>query len=160
MVRRTRKILTGRPAIRRVGGGTRRTVVGGRNPQHIVPTFLQMLNTVKLYHWKTTSFATHKATDDLYGTLGEKIEEFVEVMLGKGEMGGRAKLLNTPVLKLTMISSNDAFKKQIEIYKKFLLDMSVGNGGVINVPANTDLLAIRDEILAALNQFLYLLTLH
>ena len=159
MGRRTRKILTGRPAIRRVGGGTRRTVVGGRNP-HIVPTFLQMLNTVKLYHWKTTSFATHKATDELYGTLGEKIDEFVEVMLGKGEMGGRAKLLNTPVLKLTMFSSNDAFKKQIEIYKKFLLDMSVGNGGGMNVPSNTDLLAIRDEILAALNQFLYLLTLH
>ena len=173
MVRRTRKnILTGRPAVwaRSAAGGPKksRTVVGGRNPlsvvggrnPHIVPTFLQMLNTVKLYHWKTTSFATHKATDELYGTLGEKIDEFVEVMLGKGEMGGRAKLLNTPVLKLTMFSSNDAFKKQIEIYKKFLIDMSVGNGGGMNVPANTDLLAIRDEILAALNKFLYLLTLH
>ena len=50
--------------------------------------------------------------------------------------------------------------EEIEIYKKFLIDMSVGNGGGMNVPANTDLLAIRDEILAALNQFLYLLTLH
>ena len=159
--------LTGKPAVwsRSAAGGTRkaRTVAGGMRSsgaQHIVPTFLQMLNTVKLYHWKTTSFATHKATDELYGTLGEKIDEFVEVMLGKGEMGGRAKLLNTPVLKLTMFSSNDAFKKQVEIYKKFLIDMSVGNGGGMNVPANTDLLAIRDEILAALNQFLYLLTLH
>jgi hypothetical protein len=172
MGRRTRKnknigFLTGKPAVwsRSAAGGTRkaRTVAGGMRSsgaQHIVPTFLQMLNTVKLYHWKTTSFATHKATDELYGTLGEKIDEFVEVMLGKGEMGGRAKLLNTPVLKLTMFSSNDAFKKQVEIYKKFLLDMSVGNGGGMNVPANTDLLAIRDEILAALNQFLYLLTLH
>ena len=166
MVKRTRKnmrLLTGRPASRKA-----RTVVGGmrssgnphRTSQHIVPTFLQMLNTVKLYHWKTTSFATHKATDELYGTLNEKIDEFVEVMLGKGEMGGRAKLLSAPVLKLTMFSSNDAFKKQVEIYKKFLIDMSVGNGGGMNVPANTDLLAIRDEILAALNQFLYLLTLH
>lgn len=159
--------LTGRPAVwsRSAAGGTRkaRAVSGGMRSsgaQHIVPTFLQMLNTVKLYHWKTTSFATHKATDELYGTLGEKIDEFVEVMLGKGEMGGRAKLLSAPVLKLTMFSSNDAFKKQVEIYKKFLLDMSVGNGGGMNVPANTDLLAIRDEILAALNQFLYLLTLH
>ena len=161
--------LTGKPAVwsRSAAGGAKtrkaRTVAGGMRSsgaQHIVPTFLQMLNTVKLYHWKTTSFATHKATDELYGTLGEKIDEFVEVMLGKGEMGGRAKLLNTPVLKLTMFSSNDAFKKQVEIYKKFLIDMSVGNGGGMNVPANTDLLAIRDEILAALNQFLYLLTLH
>ena len=80
-------------------------------------------------------------------------------MLGKGELGGR-KLLHVAVIKLGVYSNNEAFKKQIEIYKKFLLDMSVGNGGGMNVPANTDLLAIRDEILAALNQFLYLLTLH
>ena len=37
--------------------------------QHIVSMFLQMLNTVKLYHWKTTSYAQHKATDELYSKL-------------------------------------------------------------------------------------------
>ena len=45
--------------------------------QAIVPTFLHMLNTVKLYHWKTTSFSTHKATDELYGSLNDKLDEFV-----------------------------------------------------------------------------------
>jgi len=30
---------------------------------------LQMLMTVKLYHWNTLSFSTHKATDELYGSL-------------------------------------------------------------------------------------------
>ena len=30
-----------------------------------------MLNTIKLYHWKTYSYATHKATDDLYSKIGE-----------------------------------------------------------------------------------------
>ena len=28
--------------------------------------FLQMLNTIKIYHWKTTDYSTHKATDELY----------------------------------------------------------------------------------------------
>jgi hypothetical protein len=84
--------------------------------------------------------------------LNEKIDEFVEVMLGKREMGGRAKLLNVSLIKLSVYSNNDAFKKQIEMYKDFLL--------AFNESLGVDLLAIRDEILAAFNQFLYLLSLN
>ena len=109
-----------------------------------------MLNTVKLYHWKTTSFSTHKATDELYGSLNEQLDKFVEVMLGKREMGGR-KLLHVSMVKLGVYSNNEAFKKQIENYKQFLLDLDAGFG--------PDLLAIRDEILAEFNKFLYLLSL-
>jgi len=148
--KRESKILTGRPAAV-VRGGKRGEV------SMIVSTFLDMLNTVKLYHWKTKCFAAHKASDELYNTLNEKVDEFVEVMLGKDELGGRAKLLNVPDLKLTLVSNDDVFRKQIEVYKTFLLNMSMGLG---SVPANTDLLAIRDEILAALNQFLYLQSLN
>jgi DNA-binding ferritin-like protein len=118
-----------------------------------------MLNTVKLYHWKTTNFATHKATDELYSNLNEKIDTFVEVMLGKNELGGRAKLLHVNMIKLTVYSNNDAFKKQIESYKKFLLDLSDEKNG-FNTLLNVDLLALRDELLADFNQFLYLLTLN
>ena len=130
------------------GGGSGGS--GKRASSSLVNTFLEMLNTVKIYHWKTLSFATHKATDELYGTLNEKIDDFVEVLLGKSELGGRTKFLNVPTLKLTMTSTNEAFKKQMEAYKKFLLTMPSELG--------PDLLAIRDEILAALNKFLYLLT--
>ena len=164
----TRKnILTGRRPTRKMKGGRKRAMSAkhgsakygsaknGSAPNALVPTFLHMLNTVKLYHWKTTSFSTHKATDELYGELNEKIDEFVEVMLGKREMGGRAKLLNVPLIKLSMYSNNEAFKKQIEAYKDFLLAFNETLGGTIN----TDLLAIRDEILAAFNKFLYLLSL-
>jgi DNA-binding ferritin-like protein len=128
----------------------------GPAPAALVPTFLHMLNTVKLYHWKTTSFSTHKATDELYAELNEKIDEFVEVLLGKREMGGRAKLLNVSLIKLSVYSNNEAFKKQIELYKQFLLDMNE----TLGLTVNTDLLAIRDEILAAFNKFLYLLSLN
>ncbi len=156
-----RNILTGRRPTKKNnkmkwGGGARtRMSMQSAMPNAIVPTFLHMLNTVKLYHWRTTSFSTHKATDELYGSLNEKIDEFVEVMLGKGEMGGRTKLLNVSLIKLSMYSNNEAFKKQIESYKDFLLDMNESLG----LTVNTDLLAIRDEILASFNKFLYLLTL-
>ena len=154
-----RNNLTGRPATRKRDlkkGGARKS----NGSSEIVPTFLHMLNTVKLYHWRTTSYATHKATDDLYGKLNEKLDEFVEVMLGKGEIAGgdkRATLLTVPMLKLTTFSNNEAFKNQIEYYKKFLIAFSADK--TFNVAANADLMAIRDELLAVLNQFLYLLTL-
>jgi len=151
-----RRILTGRrPTKRNLKGGKKHgSAAHGSASQAIVPTFLHMLNTVKLYHWKTTSFSTHKATDELYATLNEKIDEFVEVMLGKREMGGRAKLLNVHLIKLTMYSNNEAFKKQVESYKDFL----IGLNATLGMDINADLLAIRDEILAAFNQFLYLLS--
>jgi DNA-binding ferritin-like protein len=123
----------------------------------IVPTFLHMLNTIKLYHWKTMSYATHKATDELYAKMGELIDHFVEVMLGKEEMGGRTKILNVPVLNLSLYSSNNEFKKEVERYKSFLIDLS--KDAKFSSSMNVDLIAIRDEILAELNKFLYLLSL-
>jgi len=51
--------------------------------EEIVQKFLVLLNTVKLFHWKTTSFAAHKASDELYSSLNSNIDKFVEVLLGK-----------------------------------------------------------------------------
>ena len=120
----------------------------------IVPIFLHMLNTIKLYHWNTINFAAHKASDELYSKLNEKIDEFVEVMIGKPEIGRASGALNVSVINLQPAME---IKKQIEQYKAFLLELSQNTQ--FNILANADLLAIRDEILAALNQFLYLLTL-
>ena len=148
----TRRILTGiKPSLRK----TRKNGKGSKGG--VVPMFLHMLNTVKLYHWKTSSYATHKATDDLYGSLNEKIDHFVEVMLGKKEMGERSKILNVHSLNLSLYSSNNEFKKEVERYKSFLINLS--NDPKFNSLMNVDLIAIRDEILADLNKFLYLLTL-
>ena len=66
--------------------------------QQIVTMFLQMLNTVKLYHWKTSSYAQHKATDELYTNLNLNIDTFVEIMLGK--TGGRVNLTGEKSLPL------------------------------------------------------------
>ena len=40
-----------------------------RAKTNIVETFMGMLNMVKLYHWKTYSYAKHQATDELYKKL-------------------------------------------------------------------------------------------
>jgi hypothetical protein len=123
----------------------------------VIPKFLEMINTIKIYHWKTTSYSTHKATDDLFANLNTKTDEFVEVMLGKSDIN-RDSVLMFPSVKLAMFSSNAECRKQVEGYKMFLIDLPKNRN--FSAMSNVDLLAIRDEIVALLNQFLYLLTLH
>lgn len=117
----------------------------------IVLMFLQMLNTIKLYHWKTKSFAEHKATDELYTNINKNIDLFIEIMLGKTK--GRISLKKTSIL-LSDCSSTAGIVREIEKYIHFLNDMN--NDLKLNI--NSDLLAIRDELLGNLNQFMYLLT--
>ena len=123
----------------------------------VIPTILEMINTIKIYHWKTSSYATHKATDELFAELNTKTDEFVEVLLGKSEIN-RDKVLTFPVVKIASFTTNAECRKRIEGYKAFLLNLPANKN--FNAMANVDLLAIRDEILALLNQFLYMLTLH
>ena len=129
------------------------------NQNQLISTFLHMLTTVKLYHWKTISYSTHKATDQLYADLNLKIDEFVEILLGKPgniTLQKRNALLNVRLIKLNQYNNNEEFKKQIEHYKTFLMHLSTL---LSNSPANSDLMNKRDELLALFNQFLYLLTL-
>lgn len=122
----------------------------------IVLTFLQMLNTVKLYHWKTHSYAEHKATDKLYTKLNENIDTFVEIMLGKH--GNRVDLTNIKSIPLYDFNNVQSFKKKINEYRHFLINMN--KDADLNITNNSDLLNTRDEILGNINQFEYLLTFH
>ena len=132
----------------------------------IIYFFLQMINAIKLFHWKTTDYATHKATDQLYADLNLKIDQFVEVLLGKNSAihnnnnnnNTRSYILNITSLKLPSFKNNNDLKKEIDHYKIQLMNLT--SSPQINKINNSDLLNIRDEILALLNQFLYLLTLN
>jgi DNA-binding ferritin-like protein len=124
--------------------------------QEITTHFLELLLVVKLYHWKTHSYAVHKATDDLYGELNTNIDKFVEVLLGKTSI--RTNLLQQKSIKLIDLTSKGQLINLVENFKDYLVGLS-NNKFIQQTMANTDLLNIRDEILANLNQFLYLLTL-
>jgi DNA-binding ferritin-like protein len=117
--------------------------------------FLQMLNTVKLYHWKTSSYAQHKATDSIYSDLNDSIDTFVEIMLGKNG-GSRVNLTGTKSIPLMDYTDVADFKREVEKYKDFLVGMS--KDLAISLDVNSDLMNTRDELLGHLNQFTYLLT--
>lgn len=121
-----------------------------------ITSALEALMMIKLYHWKTHSFATHKATDELYSSLNDHMDQFVEVLMGKLE-GTRANFMSTN--KIHLIDLNN--KKQLIHKVNNMIGMLsfMEQMDFIKSMPNTDLLNIRDEVLADLNQFLYLLSL-
>ena len=122
---------------------TRKHVQGKK----VVTVFLEMLLMIKLYHWKTTSYAVHKATDELYGKLNENIDQFIEILLGKTG-GGRLELTNQTHSRMINVFSLPSLQIEVEGFKKYL----------VHLPLLNDLANIRDDILGNLNQFLYLLS--
>ena len=122
----------------------------------IVLKFIEILNIVKIYHWKTFSYPQHKATDELYESLNGRVDEFIETLLGK--TGGRFNLTSTKHIPFYDYTNVTKFKQCIETFKKYLVNMS--NAPYFKNPENSDLLNIRDEILGDLNKFTYLLTFH
>lgn len=124
-----------------------KTVSKRSNTKQITVYFMEMLMMVKLFHWKTHSFATHKATDELYDSLNGHIDTFIEVLLGK--TGARINLLDKRSISLVDLNSQASLKARIEQFKRFLERLP---------DQGTDLMNIRDEILGDLNKFLYLLT--
>ena len=122
--------------------------------QHIVIKFLEILNTVKLYHWKTYMYATHKATDEFHEKLAGNIDTFVETLLGRH--GDRINLTKVKSISLKDFTSVKNFKKEITDFSKFLIGLN--KTPLFKDPSSSDLITIRDEILKDVNQFLYLLT--
>lgn len=51
--------------------------------ENIIKIFFHMSNNIKLYHWQTTSYAQHKATDELLSNISPLIDQFVEVYMGR-----------------------------------------------------------------------------
>ena len=122
----------------------------------IILKFIQILNIIKIYHWKTLSYPQHKATDELYESFNGRMDEFVETMIGK--TGKRFNLSSTRSIPFYDYTNVTKFKQCIETFKSYLVNMS--NAPYFKNPENSDLLNIRDEILGDLNKFTYLLTFH
>jgi DNA-binding ferritin-like protein len=144
----------------RKGGATRRKTTSTSSSsmkkfkKEITVIFFEMLLMVKLFHWKTHSYATHKATDELYSKLNDDIDKFIEVLLGK--TGSRIDLMGHKSISLIDLNSPEQLKSKIESFKSYLVGLTNNKG--LSSMTNTDLLNIRDEILGDMNQFLYLLT--
>lgn len=118
----------------------------------IIQKFLQFATYIKLYHWSTQSYSRHKASDELYENIQTGMDKFVEVYIG---IYGRKEVFKGKASNydLRIYTDKDAI---------IMLDMIVQflEKDIPKLVKETDLLNIRDEILANVNQAKYLFTLN
>jgi hypothetical protein len=128
---------------------TRRNKKGGDKGGDIVTHLLTIRNQVKLYHWQTKEFARHTATDALTLTLDTNIDAFVESYMGRY---GRPSVSGSIKLHNFSESAAKSFVVRESKYLQSELPKKLGK-------EDTDLLNIRDTILADLTKISYLFTL-
>lgn len=117
------------------------------NVQFLLETQLQF----KLLHWQTKAFSRHLAFGGIYDALDDLIDRYVEVAMGKY---GRVKL-GDKEKTITLTNIGDVELNPLMKGIRTELD-----GWTKDLKENdTDLLNIRDEILAEVNKLSYLLTL-
>jgi hypothetical protein len=105
----------------------------------------------KICHWQTKGYARHMAFGGIYNALDGLIDRFVEVHMGKY---GRLELTESEkTLQIENLSELD-LNGFIKILKTTLVSFDKELD-----KKDTDLLNIRDEILAEVNKLSYLLTL-
>ena len=117
----------------------------------VLENMMKMQQQVKMLHWQTTSYSQHQAFGGVYDALDDLIDNFVEVCMGKH---GRPRLTNG-VLNIEII---DIDEMSIDDYVISCVDFLVSLNDVYE-STDSDLLNIRDEMMAEFNKLKYLLTL-
>jgi hypothetical protein len=117
-----------------------------------VQFFFTMRDQLKLHHWQTESFARHKATDKIISSLEESIDTFVEVYMGKYGRPRVGRATGT-------VQVRNLTEKTVITFVKGCIGYLMGPLTKDLTPKDTDLVNIRDEMLADLHQLLYLFSL-
>lgn len=121
-----------------------------KNVSEVVAGLQELFNQVKYFHWQTKSLAQHEALGDAFDDMEDLIDDFVEIAMGKY---GRPSTKNQ---KLEMFDLEDV---DIMDWTSGVVDYLISFDDVLDDVEDTDLLNIRDEMMAVFNKVKYLLTL-
>ena len=105
----------------------------------------------KFLHWQTFGDAKHRAYGEIYDSLGDNIDKFVESMMGKY---GRPEFDSEFSLMFQDISA-----LSVQNFMDGITEFLVGMTDQLDSRYDTDLLNVRDEMLGDINQTLYLFRL-
>ena len=118
------------------------------NLDSIAAKLTHFVDQLHLLHWQTTSYAEHQALGGLYDGIHDLTDNFMEVYMGKygRNVGNNAASMIT-------YNASDVVET-IKTFEAFLVSLS----NQVD-ESDTDLLNIRDEMLALVHKTQYLLTL-
>lgn len=138
----------------------------------VMLSFFQIQNTLRFSHWRTRSYAEHKALDKYLKKFLDNMDEFIEIWQGKyGRIDIKGKSIDMTVHK---VNGKDLVR-YLDVLISFFHGEKNKNCKNFNISGkknycgitlldiisekDTDLLNIRDEIVGSINQLKYLLTL-
>jgi DNA-binding ferritin-like protein len=119
--------------------------------EELILKLVQIQVQFKFMHWQTTGDAKHRAYGEVYDTLGDLIDNFTESMMGKY---GRPEF--EPEFSIMF---KDLKSLSLQNFLDGITDFLVSITEELDNKYDTDLLNLRDEMLAAINKLKYLLTL-
>jgi DNA-binding ferritin-like protein len=114
---------------------------------NFVTTLLTLTHQLHVYHWQTDSFSAHEALGEAYSELDGLMDQFVEVFMGKN---GKISSKGGFSLKLSNITEVDPIR-----FIDTAIDYLTNSLPKEVKEQDTDLLNIRDEMLAVLNKLKY-----
>lgn len=117
---------------------------------NVISPLIQFQQQLRIFHWQTDIYASHEAFGDAYEGMDKLIDSFVEEYMGRF---GRSKPTTTFSIELKPLQNNDVVESSLNSFLIYLKDMTS------EIPEETNLLNIRDEMMGVVRKLQYLLTL-
>jgi hypothetical protein len=108
-----------------------------------IKQFLTIQQQLRMFHWTSKIYNQHVITGKLYEALDEKIDKFVEILLSTRNLDATHLTVRSTTL------NREGLMKKLNEFIIFL--------GQFDGDLSSDLLNIRDEMLADVHQHIYLL---
>lgn len=111
---------------------------------------LRLQGNIKLYHWNTSSYNRHLISDQLYNDLDPALDKFIELLLAKQD---RKQSYQAISISYQIMTDEQFYMYMKQFYKAFieLIDK------MFDAKHDGDIMNIKDEILVAVNQAVYLM---
>lgn len=115
------------------------------NPTDLIQFLLEAANQVRVLHWGTPSYPEHAALGDLYEAISDTTDKIAEAVMGA--QGKRLQLKGT----LELVDYAEGMPAT------YVAGIGKALESITGLP--TDILNMRDDLLAAVHKTSYLLTL-
>lgn len=136
-----------------MGGYIGETQMGGQNGnlQDIMTEFFSHLIMIKMLHFQSNRYGSHKTLDKYYNKFNKNMDKIMEIL--QGDQGRISIEDNNLTVTLNLANESTIISRLDDFKQRVLIDMINSKYG-----SNVGMIAIRDEILADLDQLKYLLT--
>lgn len=114
----------------------------------MIQEFLQFQTYLRLYHWRTASYARHVASGSLYEKLDPLIDAFIEVSQGQVP---NSRISYKPFRLEGKAPTDREILQVMKQFVKFLSSMKI---------VSSDLYNLRDEMLSEVKRTVYLFSLN